>query len=314
MNPRSYPNLIIPGAQKSGTTFLAALLSQHPEIFVPRVKEPAYFLKNTYPTIHWPNGRIRKYAFGDKKAYLSLYDDAPTNISWKVDASTGYLTHKAVSETIASTCGDCKIIFVLRNPVDRAISAYKYHRQLDQEDAKDFTTAISKQSENSENLVFPQPYIETGFYSQHIANWSQLFGEENIFILFFDDLKKDPVESLNKVCHFLNVSPFEFDLKAEKNESGYAPTGIKRTIQKILISGNDNALRKFLRSLIPADIRQKLRDKFKSLLKSKRPPQEQHELSPIEKKAILNLFMSDIEKLEKMTGRDLSSWKFINAK
>ena len=314
MKQDNYPNLIIPGAQKSGTTFLAALLSQHPEIFVPRVKEPAYFLKNTYPTIHWPSGRPRKYAFGDKKNYLSLYDDAPANIAWKMDASTGYLTHEAVSESIASTCEDCKIIFVLRNPVDRAYSAYKYHRQLDQESAQDFATAISNQSDNKSNLVLPQPYMETGFYSQHIANWSKLFGADNILILFFEDLKNDPVEQLNKVCDFLEVSHFEFDMNAEKNEGGFAPTGIKRAIQKILISGNDNALRKFLRLLIPADFRQKLRDTFKSRLKNKKPGKKQLELSLVEKRELAKLFMSDIEKLEKLTGRDLSAWKFIDAK
>lgn len=125
---RHVPNFFIVGAAKSGTTSLYHYLKQHPEIYMSPVKEPKYFLASINKFPHNGPGDIEV----DKKIirtwdeYLKLFSNASVE-KCIGEASCGYLYYcELVAPSIKRISPEAKIIIVLRNPVERAFSAYCY--------------------------------------------------------------------------------------------------------------------------------------------------------------------------------------------
>ncbi len=114
-----FPDFLIVGAQKSGTTSLWKWLRDHPECYLPDVKEPHYFARfNPWDKL------IRKGWFvRDPDAYVKLFSAAqPSQICG--EASPSYLYENGVAERIKDEIPSCRILICLRDPVDRAYSEY----------------------------------------------------------------------------------------------------------------------------------------------------------------------------------------------
>lgn len=309
MTRQKLPNLIIPGAQKSGTTYLVSLLAQHPKIFVPTAKEPAYFLANRFDEIVWPNGKPRRYAFKDLEDYLSLYENAPTESLWRVDATTGYFCYPDIASAVKEMCGSCKVICLIRQPVERAWSAHQYQIEKGGESINDFQEALRFQENRDLDKTVAHPYIETGMYAQNIGHWVKNFGLENVHILTFENLIKNSQKELDKILDFLRVEGHDFNLKTEKNQTTSPPTGIKRLVLEIFVTGSDNTLRRLLRALIPSETREKIRRKFKRHLRGKQISNEVKRPNPAVKSELMKIFSEDMEALERVYNVDLSQWK-----
>lgn len=113
-NSKRFPDFFVVGAARSGTTSLWMYLLQHPKIFMPReieLKEPSFFcdLLDLY----------------DVDAYLRLFSDAKPE-SAIGEASTAYLTSPESADLICNANPDARIIIMIRNPIDRALSLYKW--------------------------------------------------------------------------------------------------------------------------------------------------------------------------------------------
>src|SRR6266849_533449 len=114
-----WPNFFLVGAAKAGTTSAYAYLSQHPQVFFPRIKEPHFFTRVR------PSGEQRFFveAITDRTAYLRLFRGA-RGFGVVGDASPSYLWHPHVAHRIRARVPDAKIAIILRDPVERAHSHY----------------------------------------------------------------------------------------------------------------------------------------------------------------------------------------------
>ena len=306
------PNLIMPGAQKSGTTFLAALIAQHPEIFLPSVKEPAHFLTAIDKPLAKPNGKPQRLAYAKSDTYRALYADGAQS-KYRLDASTGYFAVPGVARAIRQEIGEAKIICVVRQPVDRAYSAYVYHRQLEDTSCASFEDALDEERSINERgeVVIPQPYFGTGEYARNISVWQSEFGFENVLVLFFEDLLADPQRACSTVFDFLDLEPFTVDPVVEKNASHEPLTSWRRLV--LMASRGDLPVLApvsfVMRTLIPPAKRNDLRLAIKRNLRpspgSKRPPK----LGAEQRAKYTRRFHDDIDQLARMTGKDLSHWK-----
>lgn len=192
------PNFLIIGAQKAGTTWLAYMLNKHPEVFMPG-HELHFFdrVENFSQGIEWYEAKFAqadssKKAIGEKTPeYLWVNGDRP-----------------AMHQTIKQFFPDIKLIIVLRDPVERAIShanhlvRYGYLSPL---------IDIDK-------TIWNHVLIDKGKYYQQIKSYYQVFDPEQIFTLINEeDIILNPQQSLQKTCDFLKIdSTFRFENETEK--------------------------------------------------------------------------------------------------
>ena len=133
-----------------------------------------------------------------------------------------YLYYTNAASRIHTTIPDCKLIAVLRNPVDRAFSAY-VHAVRDGLEPLTFEAAIDseRQRMNSGQFTPLQAYVECGLYSQKLAPFMELFDRNQILLIAYDEIKQDLSGVLKKACRFLDVGEdFEFNIKPKLNRSG----------------------------------------------------------------------------------------------
>lgn len=306
------PNLIIPGAQKSGTTYLAQLLSQHPDIYLPTVKEPAHFLARHAKPLVKQNGTPQRLAYQDRKEYLGLYSGAQGE-KYRLDASTGYFALPDVAQVIRNEIGDAKIICVVRQPVDRAYSAYVYHRQLEDTESDTFEEALAEQAKlaANEDVTIPQPYMGTGRYSEHIAAWKECFGDANVHVVFFDDLRESPQATCEAIFRFLDIESMEINPQVERNASHEPLTSWRKFILRASRGGVKafTPISFILRAVLPPATRNRIRIAIKRNLRPPPGSNRPSKLSSEEHARYTREFHTEIDKLASMTGRTLDHWK-----
>ncbi|SHH75526.1 sulfotransferase family protein [Ferrimonas marina] len=186
-------NFFIVGGQRCGTTWLYDALDSHNEICMakPVRPEPKYFLKDKEEI--------------DKQEYLTKYFDLTYGCLG--EKSTSYYETEAAALNIKDTFPDAKIVFCLRNPVDRAISNYFFSKQngLESRDIESalFTDVEVKQSFSTS--VSPFDYLSRGFYSKYIEYYVSVFGKENVYVTILEDLVSNH-EKFVGLLEFIGVS------------------------------------------------------------------------------------------------------------
>jgi hypothetical protein len=189
------PGFFIVGAQKSGTTSLHHYLNLHPEIYFPPKPQEIHFFDN-------------HDAYEKGIDWYSNYFKGASSDQIAGQTSPLYLYFDFAAERLQKHTPGAKIIAILRNPVDRAYSHYwnsiRYgYEYLSFEDALHEEKTRIKENLNARRNY---SYFDRGLYSSQLENYRTLFPIENILVLTQDQLRKDPVGTLNNCCDFLGVS------------------------------------------------------------------------------------------------------------
>lgn len=209
-------DFLIIGAQKSGTTTLFKLLSEHPEIYMPSGKEAPFFTKNI------------EYAKGLPSYTKTFFLDASPNQLWGT-ATPHYLSDPRVPERILNTVPEVKLVAILRNPAERALSHYRMSVRRGFE-KRSFEDAISEMLgldslENARSLPTgymneDKTYVVWGEYGRLINNYLKFFARNKILILFTDELAKSPEITIKKILDFLDLSEHEFSSLGKRFHEG----------------------------------------------------------------------------------------------
>ena len=194
------PDFLIIGVQKAGTSWLHRKLRSHPEIFLPSIKDQAFFCWREGPNVLTLEEYRESFtSHGDAHALgeaTAAYFWTDSGSRWDVKPE-GYCADlpKAVLDILGE---DTRLILSLRNPVDRAVSAYLHHIALgdldpgvDLLDAGDFGGLV-----------------DIGFYAAHLRNWLRYFPLQQFLVLSYEqDIAKQPWETLRRTFDFLGVNP-----------------------------------------------------------------------------------------------------------
>lgn len=213
------PNFIIIGAQKAGTTWLAHMLRQHPNVFMPQQEVHFFnFKKNFNQGINW-----YKQHFKDAKPGQVVGEKTP-NYLWiaseEEHRQAGRKRHQAnIHQSIAQTLPDVKLIVVVRNPVKRAISAinhYRRHGEMSPLWSIDDVLFGKKRHIAQRYGVF-----DMGRYHYQIQAYYQCFNPSQIMIVVFEEeITKNPERCLQKVCQFIGVDDtFQFSRTQTKTNA-----------------------------------------------------------------------------------------------
>jgi len=178
-------NLFLIGAHKAGTTSLYEMLGQHHQIDAPSLKEPGFFSID---------GKPNEASLSE---YEARYSAQPGEHTYWMDGSTSYAQTIRYPETIdrisAHTGPDLRFIYVVRDPLDRMISAYVQLRSEGLNDLdRDLATALPR-------------LLEPCYYRTHYDRYAERFGAENLLVLTFDHFRSDPASFMSLCFGFLDI-------------------------------------------------------------------------------------------------------------
>ena len=201
-------NLIIPGAAKSGTSSLHQYLGAHPEIAMSDSKEPHHFCK---PALYASGADTHNAMFGLKPDAIYFGE-----------SSTGYLPWRPAVERIKRDLEATKIIMLLRHPVERCFSHYRWRYRLGLE-KRPFMNALKADGfgydpEKPSSYGY-MAYLEFSKYSKQCPMWLDTFGEENCLLLNSSDLRRDHNGTMAKCFAFLDVRDFFSESTSEENQT-----------------------------------------------------------------------------------------------
>ncbi len=277
------PRAFIIGAQKSGTTYLAGLLDQSPQICVSNPKEPHFFSQ------HYDKG-IDYYRSCFPNADAKVMIDASTTYSFlrphdQLTAPIAPGVVDPIPERIAKLRPDARIIYILRHPVERAISALK-HKLRD--------VPVTERPVKLLDALREDPmFVLIGRYGDQIERYLEVFDREQILLLKFDDLRKDPATVVNTCLEFLECEYFHVDTKRnpESRHAASSYNTLGRLLRR-LPSGFTSAIKNSL----PTSMLLQARN-------SVQVPAQQIEIE--DKSEVMKLFLDDLEKLRTLTGIEL---------
>lgn len=195
----SYCDFLIVGAMKAGTTTLYRDLYQLDRVFLPEEKEPN-ILSNLQDT-----DQIRA-------DYAQLMRPAKSG-QIKGEASTSYSKRPDVEgcadRALTALGGDLKIIYLRRDPVDRAISHYRH----------DFVAGFHDRPID-EALCSIEAYVDYGRYDHQIQPWIDAFGSKAVLQVSFEEYVADRKTHLRKVCDHLGIDlPADYEVDASKTHN-----------------------------------------------------------------------------------------------
>ena len=274
------PNLFIVGVAKAGTTVLANYLSQHPDIFMSKVKEPDFFSNRE---INEAKLYYKTKPLNNEGKYLSLFKQV-SHEKWIGEASVSYFFYKACAERIKLYSPESKIILIVRHPIDRAYSHYLMDKRLGFVKA-DFEDIVKKPTSHEKHY---DQYIQQGFYSQKIEEYQNQFGENLLILPWQGNLEL----SLKKIFHFLNIAPIEVT-EVEANKSMLPKNDF---LQRIYSNG---MIRKGIGKVLPVQLIQNI--------KSKAFVKQDVKLSDEMHENLEKIYHADIKKTQELVGFTLKS-------
>lgn len=275
-----WPNFFIVGAAKAGTKSLYRYLAQHPQVFMSPIKEPRFFSRPR---------EVEKFTnaapISTQPAYLQLFEHADAALAIG-EASPNYLWDSESPYRIRDKVPAAKIIISLRDPIERAYSQYLHFVRLGVEPAPFYEALAGPCREN---------YIGPSQYFDQVSRYFEVFGRGQILILMFEDLKREPLQLLDRVAVFLGV-----DSESTRNitvDTVYNPYVAPRgRLFQLLLNYTVQFRYHILRHVVPKSIRTNIYEAV-FVKQAKKPP-----LDDRAKAHLKSIFADEIIELEKLLG------------
>ena len=295
------PNFLIIGTQKAGTSALNSYLKAHPQIYMSPIKEPGFFdfMGERVNFCGLGDSQAYRFAITDLSAYKNLFQGVKDEIAVG-ESTTWYLQSSKAPERIKQYIPHAKLIVILRNPVERAYSAFVHALRDEVEPVKNFSLALLEEERRvSSNWGFLWRYQHMGFYAKQLKHYYQHFERDRIRVYLYEDFNDDPQKILQDIFQFLNVDVnFTPDLYARHNISGVAKS---KSLDTFLYHEN-HPVKEFIKPLIPNEIRKQFVNYIK--VRNRAKPK----LFEKDRTQLIKVFRNDIQELETLIQRDLSTW------
>jgi hypothetical protein len=282
------PTFFIIGAAKAGTTSLHYYLDQHPEVQMSLNKEPNFFSgpENGNP---YPLGRISRL-----EDYERLFDPS---FAVRGEASVCYTHHprrEGTPERIKELVPDAKFVYVVRDPIERSVSQYKYRVALEGE-RRSLAEALGDLSDPYSHCICPS------LYASQLDRYLSHFPQERLMVVDHADLLGDRRSALREIFAFLAVdesvdaSQFNEELNTSREHRVY-PQAYARLRGPVLPA----PLR-----WIPRGVRRPLRQAVERALW---PPLETATLDDELRARLQERFAGEVARLRALTGKQFPTW------
>ena len=276
------PNLIIIGAIKSGTTSLHYYLSLHPEIVMSNPKELHFFSMER----NWGKGLAWYESHFTKEAKI------------RGESSPSYTRYPLITitpERMYSVVPQAKLIYILRDPIDRLISEYR-QRLADGTDLRPLPEILSDLKENQ--------YVYNSKYYTQLEQYLKFYSKDNIFIMTIEELNKQPQQTVQKVFRFLDVNVSFFHPDYAKKFHVSDDKRLKNALGLFLTKKfRDSEIKDKIRAALPSFINETYISFSRSNVKVEKPF-----LDGLQKQRLIAELKDDINQLRNYTGHKFESW------
>lgn len=276
----SLPDFIIMGAAKCGTTSLHYYLDLHPQISMSREKELDFFVRE----LNWDKG-IDWYQSNFMEQEVLHGEASPSY--------TAYPVYKGVPKRIYSILPKAKLIYIIRDPIERTISGY-IQKYSDGNESRSIENVLT-------DLEITNPYLCRSRYYLQLSQYLEFFPPSNILVITTEDLYQKRRFTLRRIFGFLNIEKKFYTKEFQKIKH--------RSIRK----RKKNSIGLFLKWLsetnfgksFPVDLRRNIGKIFYLPFSTKI---ERPVLNDVLKNRLLDFFKEDIGLLKDYTGDNFESW------
>jgi hypothetical protein len=288
------PHFVVIGAQKAGSSFIQDALRAHPEIYMPR-GESSLFHGADVTTTRAELEQIARKGRPMRIVGIKRPD---------------YLADPNAAGRIQEALPTAKLIAVIRNPVDRALSAY-YHYMLHgllpvHEPDVGFARLLDGRFD--EDYPRSREILEYGFYAKHLSTYTRLFPKSQLHIILYDSLRSSPTQVLQDLFRFLDVNQEASVTVRQSNPTVYSPSRIKliRTFAAPLgrrftdSAGKPKHIPGVLRTLQTADA---------TAIKALRRSDSRPHLSPESRLRLHDVYARDVLRLQSDFGLEVMTWR-----
>jgi hypothetical protein len=300
------PNFFISGAPRCGTTALYTYLSEHPNIFMPEVKELNYFADD------FPN--VQKIAFKSPNDYLKLFADADDRHLAVGEASPFYLFSKVAFENMHAFDPEARVILSLRNPVDFIQSYHQLNLSLLREDVQDLAQAWDLQDSRRQKLHLPKSarepellmYGEVGQFSKYVEHLYTIFPRKQVKIILLEDLAKNTKEIYEDILEFLKV-PTDARIDFQRVNANFEN---KSQFLAKLFHPPQPIYQFFMKtiSLFGIGFMKKVSVIYNRVERLNTTRSTRSVMEPALRARLIEHFRPDVENLAQLLNRDLSMW------
>lgn len=212
------PNFFLLGAGRCGTSTLHKVLSQHPQVFMPTLKEPSFFC-SYFQVVKDPVTYYRLFDPGEGRAAVG-------------EASHVYLSNPETASLLHALFPEARFVLIFRNPVERAYSLYQWARHAKVEPLDTFEEALRAEPERYGSVDFfkncPQyfwnfMYVRSSYYDVQWSRYLQHYGRDRFFALSLGELTREPRLWMQRLYAFLGVDPGFEPTVEHLNSRVYAP-------------------------------------------------------------------------------------------
>ena len=262
------PSFIGIGAQRCGTTWLYECLAAHPDVFVSTPKELYFFTKDYSRGLDWYEAQFSKK--GSARAWGEI--------------TPGYFYRPKALRRMARDVPDAKLFVILRNPIERALSAFDFfyeshYRGLDLREAMSLDPSI----------------LEQGMYSESLDRLFSLYPQKNCLVIFYDDITASPDTLVAALYEFVGV------------DATFRPAMLTRRVNQAILPRTQNILISLgMRRIIDRVKRSHLGEQMQAWhsrrLRRVRRDDSQNRVF------LCDYYREEIGRLQKRFGRDFSSW------
>lgn len=268
------PTFLVIGAMKCGTTSLYHYLAEHPEVGMSRRKETDFFLSNHG---NWNRGR---------DWYARQFPDEPPA---RGECSPNYTKRHlfdGVPARIEAVCPHVKLIYLVRDPIERTISHYRGSRRQGREERSFEAAVVDVEASN---------YVLTSRYFLQLQSYLDRFAKQDLLIVSTEELGTAPDRTLRTVYQFLGVDP---TFEGWRTGQRFNPSAGKKKM---------GAWTRWLSQQVPQPLKDQVRPYLPlHWLPGKRIPRP--EVSPALRARLEEAFRADVEALRDLTGHDFDAW------
>lgn len=288
------PNFLVVGVQKSGTTSLYQYLRAHPDIYLPEQKETKFFVNDKI----YANG-LNYY----KQEFFSSWEGE--SAIGEVDPDYMYFHQGLPRISKDLDIGALKLVFVFRNPVDRAFSHYMmtYRRGVERLSFEEALEAEPERICQSYLNRMHYSYFDRGLYAEQLERFLEVVDISQMHFMLSDRLAVDPKTEVDGCLRFLGVDTETFP---EIEFDQFHRATVPRSPDLLYWLSKEGWPKHVVRKLLPKEIRWGLKAK---MIAWNEKPAGEAKMSASIRTELLNRYARDIFELEKITGMNLAHWR-----
>lgn len=303
------PDFFLVGHHKSGTTALYEMLRQHPEIFMPDLKEPWFLASDMQRRFEQPWDYVRPKSLDE---YLSLFASAASN-QRVGEASATYLWSRTAAARIAELQPDARIVAIFREPAGFLRSLHQTFLRGRVESVHSFRRALALEGSRSAGRRIPRRshLPQLLLYSEHVRYVEQLrryhaqFPPEQVLVLIYDDFRADNLATVRSVLRLLEVDERLPIVATEANVTNRTIRSAEAAAVLDSVSKGSNpasrALKQTIKALTPADHRRRAFSKIRRVLvTAELPPPDERLMAELRRRCA-----PEVLALSDYLGRDL---------